>query len=112
MATGKANDSKVFSCSTCEFTVNFHYKGRKPPFANCILLHEDCYIIKDPFSTSGGFVTVGGMCSMCGKDVCMSTHCSLFYTQRFCFRCALNNLHEFPHELQLEIMQRMESKNG
>lgn len=37
-----------------------------------IRLLEDCYIMKDPFSTSGGFICIGGNCSLCGCSVCMS----------------------------------------
>lgn len=28
--------------------------------------------MKDPFSTTGGFITIGGICSVCGINVCMS----------------------------------------
>uniref|UniRef100_A0A2C9KLZ3 Cysteine-rich DPF motif domain-containing protein 1 n=1 Tax=Biomphalaria glabrata TaxID=6526 RepID=A0A2C9KLZ3_BIOGL len=103
------HDRRLFSCTTCDFTVDYHYKGRKPPFANCILLHEECYVLKDPFSSSGGFVTVGGLCSMCNRDVCLSNGCSLFYTQRFCTNCSVKHIQEFPHELQQEIMHKLKS---
>ncbi|CAL1526634.1 unnamed protein product [Lymnaea stagnalis] len=102
---------KQFSCSSCDFVIDYHYKGRKPAFAKCILLHEDCFIMKDPFSTSGGFINVGGMCSLCGRNVCMSNDCSLFYTQRFCLNCAAENIQEFPLELQLEITQKLRTKD-
>ncbi|RUS91510.1 hypothetical protein EGW08_000731, partial [Elysia chlorotica] len=89
-----------FNCTACDFVVDYHYKGRQPPFAKCIMLLEDCYIMKDPFSTFGGFVTVGASCSLCCKDVCLSSDCSLFYTQRFCLTCAHQNLQEFPKQIQ------------
>ncbi|CAG5121876.1 unnamed protein product [Candidula unifasciata] len=100
---------KTFSCSSCDFVVEYQYQGRKPPFAKNIMLVEDCYIMKDPFSTSGGFVCVGGICSLCGCSVCMSNDCSLFYTQRFCLKCAGKNMKEFPPELQQEISHRLNS---
>ncbi|KAK3743346.1 hypothetical protein RRG08_061282 [Elysia crispata] len=98
--------SKRFTCTSCDFVVDYHFKGRQPPFAKCIMLLEDCYIMKDPFSTSGGFVTVGGSCSLCSKDVCLSADCSLFYTQRFCLTCAHRNQQEFPKQIQEEILHR------
>ncbi|GFO06411.1 cysteine-rich dpf motif domain-containing protein 1 [Plakobranchus ocellatus] len=97
---------KRFICGRCDFTAGYHYKGRQPPFANSIMLLEDCYIMKDPFSTFGGFITIGGNCSLCFKDVCVSADCSLFYTQRFCLKCAYLNLKEFPKTLQQEILSR------
>ncbi|BFZ08277.1 hypothetical protein BsWGS_11316 [Bradybaena similaris] len=106
MAT-KDSDAQTFTCSSCDFTVDYHYKGRKPPFAKNIVLLEDCYIMKDPFSTSGGFICVGGNCSLCGCSVCMSNDCSLFYTRRLCLKCAGKNIKEFPLELQQEISHRI-----
>ncbi|XP_059179500.1 cysteine-rich DPF motif domain-containing protein 1-like [Physella acuta] len=103
---------KSFVCSLCDISFDYHYKGRKPPFAKCILLLEDCFVLKDPFSTSGGFINVGGMCSLCGKNVCLSNECSLFYVQRFCLNCAHINLQEFPMELQREITEKMKAKDN
>ncbi|XP_005092263.1 cysteine-rich DPF motif domain-containing protein 1 [Aplysia californica] len=99
-----------FSCSYCDFAVDYHYKGRKPPFAKNILMLEDCYVMKDPFSTSGGFISVGGMCSLCARNVCMANTCSLFYTQRFCLNCVADRLEEFPQEIQQEVSQRLKER--
>ena len=96
-----------FSCSTCDFAVDYHYKGRKPPFAKSIMLLEDCFIMKDPFSTSGGYICVGGICSVCSKTVCMSNTCSIFYTRRFCLDCVNHQIHEFPKEIQMELSHRL-----
>ena len=36
-------------------------------------LLEDAYVMKDPFSSEGGIITLGSHCSLCEKAVCLST---------------------------------------
>jgi len=108
---GKETEKREFKCLFCDFVVEYHYFGQKPPFTKDILLLEDCYIMKDPFSTSGGFICVGGSCSLCRLNVCMSATCSMFYTKRFCLKCITENIEEFPSEIKQEVFQKMNNSS-
>ncbi|XP_025108691.1 cysteine-rich DPF motif domain-containing protein 1-like [Pomacea canaliculata] len=105
-----AEKSKQFTCKLCDFSIEYHYFGTKPPFAKAVVLLEECYIMKDPFSTTGGFITIGGICSVCGINVCMSNDCSLFYTRRFCIPCVLKHVKEFPKEIQQEVERKRQER--
>lgn len=108
-------ESLKFQCYLCNLYANYDYYGHKPMdhfnsqrYTNKekLLLLEDCYICADPFSDfkSKQFLILGAKCSICTKEVCVSNECSLFYyKKRFCMKCALNNLTEFPDEIKKEL---------
>ena len=60
-------------------------------------LLEDCYIMKDPFSTSGGLITVGGTCCQCGSVICMSNVSTQFCYIIIMFLFALSFLFSMDH---------------
>ncbi|XP_076469432.1 cysteine-rich DPF motif domain-containing protein 1-like [Babylonia areolata] len=105
-------DKKQFTCSLCKFQIEYHYHGNKPPFAKALTLLEECYVMKDPFSTSGGLITLGSTCSLCHSVVCMSPDCSLFYSKRFCLPCVVRHLEEFPAEIQEEVSRKQKQESG
>ncbi|KAL3851811.1 hypothetical protein ACJMK2_015516 [Sinanodonta woodiana] len=98
--------SKEFICSSCNFKTQYHYFGKKPPFVKSLVMMEDAYIMKDPFSSEGGIIPLGSHCTICGKSVCLSLECSIFYTKRFCVHCVKENISEFPLEIQTEVMKK------
>lgn len=91
----------IVSCSYCNFEEQYHYKGKKPPFARSFVFLEEGYIIKDPFSPPDKrqCLLIAGDCSMCGKAVCCSSDCSLFYVKRYCVLCARKNSAYFPPQV-------------
>ncbi|XP_069101171.1 cysteine-rich DPF motif domain-containing protein 1-like [Argopecten irradians] len=94
---------KTFICKNCDFSSSYHYFGTKPPFVKSILLLEEAYVKKDPFSSEGGMITLGSHCHHCKLSVCCSPNCSLFYSKRFCLGCVGQNIEEFPREIQQDI---------
>ncbi|XP_052266416.1 cysteine-rich DPF motif domain-containing protein 1-like [Dreissena polymorpha] len=97
---------KEFLCSNCGLKVKYDYFGTKPPFAKSLLLMEDTFVMKDPFSSEVGIITLGSHCSLCQKSVCASQDCSIFYTKRFCMKCVHDNIEEFPNEIYQELKNR------
>ncbi|KAL6256033.1 hypothetical protein P5V15_013268 [Pogonomyrmex californicus] len=93
----------TFSCSLCSLKEHYDYKGAKPPFARQLIYSEECYVMKDPFSlpNRGEVLTLGADCSMCKRAVCLG--CSIFYTRRFCSKCASSNVQYFPPQLHDKI---------
>ncbi|KAJ8672976.1 hypothetical protein QAD02_004237 [Eretmocerus hayati] len=93
----------VWKCCHCRLEEHYDYKGNKPPFAKHLSFSEDCYIMKDPFSSlnRGEILILGGDCSICNRSVCLE--CSLFYAKRFCKACAFENSRYFPSEVQKKI---------
>ena len=100
----------VFQCKNCEFTTHYKYFGKQPPFCREIILLEDAYVVKDPFTREGGFMVIGSHCSLCHSEVCCNQKCSIFYSKRFCMQCCLNHLDEFPSEVQQEILKNRKSE--
>ena len=94
-----------FLCGTCGFLAKYDYFGRNPPFCKALVLLEEAYIIKDPFTDDRKAIVLGSHCSNCSKAVCVSTNCSLFYTKRFCKQCVKENIEEFPLEVKEEIFR-------
>ena len=72
---------------------------------------ENVYMIDDPYTESPHSICLGGKCSNCGVSVCADPQCSIFYTKRFCSRCAQQYISVFPQELHKEIMQMSNPKN-
>ena len=105
-----------FSCSVCQLIkVTCHYYGTRPPFARKLQLTEDSYVMKDPFCpppTSGQpnpeyFLVVGVKCTICESPVCKSPECSFYYGKTFCSQCTLQNIKEFPLEIQTKIRKQL-----
>ncbi|XP_064606507.1 cysteine-rich DPF motif domain-containing protein 1-like [Liolophura sinensis] len=101
-------ETKEFTCSNCMFSVKYNYFGTKPPFAKAVVLMEEAYVMKDPFSTDFGLIVIGSNCSLCLNPVCGSQSCSVFYTKRFCLACAANKLEEFPSQIQQEVSKNLQ----
>ncbi|XP_039625188.1 cysteine-rich DPF motif domain-containing protein 1 isoform X1 [Polypterus senegalus] len=98
---------QLFSCDLCGLTSPFSYYGQKPPNTRSIVLLEECYVMKDPFSPEKDkFMIIGSRCSLCNKNVCVGMECSLFYTKRFCLPCVNIHFKEFPDQVQMEIAKR------
>ncbi|KAM9846039.1 cysteine-rich DPF motif domain-containing protein 1 [Aulostomus maculatus] len=98
---------KTFNCQLCGFTSPFTYYGQKPPNTRAIVLLEECFVTKDPFSPDKEkFLVLGSSCSVCGVCVCVSSDCSLFYTRRFCVQCVNKHLDQFPHQIQAELAKK------
>ena len=93
----------TWKCYVCNLEEHYDYKGNKPNFAKHLSFLEDCYIMKDPFSSpnKGEILILGADCTICKSSVCMD--CSIFYTKRFCKICALHNVQHFPDKLKNKI---------
>ncbi|XP_033217075.1 cysteine-rich DPF motif domain-containing protein 1 [Belonocnema kinseyi] len=100
----KSETRGTFACGFCPLNEHFDYKGTKPPFARQLLYLEDCYIMKDPFSplNQGETLVLGADCSFCKTAVCLG--CSIFYTKRFCKKCALAHIKDLPKQLHKKII--------
>ncbi|KAM9824220.1 cysteine-rich DPF motif domain-containing protein 1 [Neosynchiropus ocellatus] len=98
---------KVFCCQLCSLSSPFTYFGQKPPNTRAIVLLEDCFLTKDPFSPDKEkFLILGSNCSMCGVCVCVGGDCSLFYTRRFCMECVRKHLDQFPQQIRAELAKK------
>ncbi|XP_041934786.1 cysteine-rich DPF motif domain-containing protein 1 [Alosa pseudoharengus] len=97
----------MFTCETCDLSTPFTYYGQKPPNTRAIVLLEESYVLKDPFSPNRDkFIVLGAKCTLCSKVVCIGTDCSLFYTKRFCLPCVRENLDQFPQQIQAELAKK------
>ncbi|XP_073940799.1 cysteine-rich DPF motif domain-containing protein 1 isoform X3 [Castor canadensis] len=97
----------VFECQLCALTAPYSYVGQKPPNTQSVVLLEESYIMKDPFtSDKGRFLVLGARCSVCSKLVCVGPECSLFYSRRFCLPCVQENIGDFPQEIQRDMATR------
>jgi len=104
------NVGDIFKCSFCPLKEHYDYKGARPPFARQLVYSEECYIMKDPFSlpNRGEVLVLGADCSVCEHAVCLG--CSIFYTRRFCPKCASNNMQYLPPQLHGKIKNLMEKQ--
>ncbi|XP_023257805.1 cysteine-rich DPF motif domain-containing protein 1 [Seriola lalandi dorsalis] len=104
---------KTFSCQLCGLTSPYTYYGQKPPNTRAIVLLEECFVTKDPFSPDKEkFLVLGSSCSLCNLCVCVGSDCSLFYTKRFCMQCVNKHLHQFPHQIQSELAKKKQSSKA
>ncbi|XP_055252488.1 cysteine-rich DPF motif domain-containing protein 1 isoform X2 [Moschus berezovskii] len=72
------NPLGVFKCQLCALTAPYSYKGQQPPDCQSVVLLEECYVLRDPFTPDKGrFLIVGSRCSMCGRLVCVGPANSL-----------------------------------
>ncbi|XP_071645692.1 putative transferase CAF17 homolog, mitochondrial [Temnothorax longispinosus] len=97
------NVGGTFTCSFCPLKEHYDYKGVRPPFARQLVYSEECYVMKDPFSlpNRGQILVLGANCSVCEHAVCLG--CSIFYTRRFCPKCASSNMQYLPPQLHSRI---------
>uniref|UniRef100_A0A3P9JYE8 Cysteine-rich DPF motif domain-containing protein 1 n=1 Tax=Oryzias latipes TaxID=8090 RepID=A0A3P9JYE8_ORYLA len=101
------NPPKTFTCHLCGFSTAFTYYGQKPPNTRAIVLLEECFVTRDPFSPDKEkFLVLGSTCSLCKTCVCVGSDCSLFYTKRFCMQCVGKHLDQFPHQIQAELAKK------
>ncbi|XP_029485845.1 cysteine-rich DPF motif domain-containing protein 1 [Oncorhynchus nerka] len=97
----------MFTCHLCNLSTPFTYYGQKPPNTRAIVLLEECFVTKDPFSPDGErFLILGSNCSLCHITVCVGTGCSLFYSKRFCMQCVNKHLDQFPPHIQAELAKK------
>ncbi|KAM9772611.1 cysteine-rich DPF motif domain-containing protein 1 [Syngnathus typhle] len=103
----RENRQKTFTCQLCDLRCPYTSYGQKPPNTRAIVLLEECYVTKDPFSPDKEkFLVLGSKCSLCGVTVCVGSDCSLFYTKRFCLRCVNKNLQQFPRQIRTELAKK------
>ncbi|XP_016077702.1 PREDICTED: cysteine-rich DPF motif domain-containing protein 1 isoform X2 [Miniopterus natalensis] len=92
----------VFECQLCALTAPYSYVGQKPPNTQSVILLEESYVMKDPFTPDKDrFLILGSRCSICSR-----LECSLFYSKRFCLPCVQENVHAFPQEIQQDLEKR------
>nr|XP_046234662.1 cysteine-rich DPF motif domain-containing protein 1 [Scatophagus argus] len=104
---------KIFTCLLCDLSSPFTYFGQKPPNTRAIVLLEECFVTKDPFSPDKEkFLVLGSNCSLCNMRVCVGSDCSLFYTKRFCMQCVNKHLDQFPHQIQAELAKKKQSSKA
>ncbi|XP_024435146.1 cysteine-rich DPF motif domain-containing protein 1 [Desmodus rotundus] len=97
----------VFECQLCALTAPYSYVGQKPPNTQSIILLEESFVTKDPFTPDKDrFLILGSKCSICGRLVCVGPECSLFYSKRFCLPCVQENVHAFPQEIRQDLEKR------
>lgn len=97
----------VFECQLCSLTAPYSYIGQKPPDTQSVIILEESYIMKDPFTIDRDrFLILGSRCSLCGRQVCVGPDCSLFYSKRFCLPCVRENIDAFPQEIQQDLEKR------
>ncbi|VFV21295.1 Hypothetical predicted protein [Lynx pardinus] len=97
----------VFKCQLCALTAPYSYVGQKPPDTQSVVLLEESYVMKDPFtSDKGRFLVLGSQCSLCSRLVCVGPECSLFYSKRFCLPCVQENVDAFPWEIRQDLGKR------
>ncbi|XP_056877784.1 cysteine-rich DPF motif domain-containing protein 1 [Takifugu flavidus] len=105
--TSSETPQNIFSCQLCDLRSPYSYYGQKPPNTRAIVLLEECFVTKDPFSPDREkFLILGSECSLCRKRVCVGSDCSLFYTKRFCMECVNKHLNQFPHQIQAELAKK------
>lgn len=61
-----------FKCQLCGLTAPYTYYGQKPPNTHSIVILEDSYVMKDPFTPDKEkFLILGSLCSLCRRTVCV-----------------------------------------
>ncbi|XP_017158280.1 cysteine-rich DPF motif domain-containing protein 1 isoform X2 [Poecilia reticulata] len=62
----------TFNCQLCGLSTSYTYYGQKPPNTRAIVLLEECFVAKDPFSPDKEkFLVLGSACSLCNMCVCV-----------------------------------------
>ncbi|XP_006888188.1 PREDICTED: cysteine-rich DPF motif domain-containing protein 1 [Elephantulus edwardii] len=97
----------VFECQLCALSAPYSYVGQKPPNTRSVILLEESYVLKDPFTADRDrFLVLGSRCSVCSRLVCVAPECSLFYSKRFCLPCVREYMDAFPKEIQQDVEKR------
>ncbi|XP_065801539.1 cysteine-rich DPF motif domain-containing protein 1 isoform X1 [Muntiacus reevesi] len=66
------NPLGVFKCQLCALTAPYSYKGQQPPDCQSVVLLEESYVTRDPFTPDRGrFLILGSRCSVCSRLVCV-----------------------------------------
>ncbi|XP_071407621.1 cysteine-rich DPF motif domain-containing protein 1 isoform X2 [Pithys albifrons albifrons] len=64
-----------FECQLCGLTAPCMYYGPKPPNSPSIVILEEAYVMKDPFTPDKDkFIILGSHCSLCNRSMCVGTH--------------------------------------
>nr|XP_023395774.1 cysteine-rich DPF motif domain-containing protein 1 isoform X1 [Loxodonta africana] len=62
----------MFECQLCALSAPYSYVGQKPPDTRSVVLLEESYILKDPFTADRDkFLVLGSRCSVCSRLVCV-----------------------------------------
>ncbi|XP_074231844.1 cysteine-rich DPF motif domain-containing protein 1 isoform X3 [Camelus bactrianus] len=62
----------MFECQLCSLTAPYSYVGQQPPDTQSVVLLEESYVMRDPFTADKGrFLILGSRCSLCGRLVCV-----------------------------------------
>ncbi|KAM9674036.1 cysteine-rich DPF motif domain-containing protein 1 isoform 3-T3 [Trichechus inunguis] len=62
----------VFECQLCALSAPYSYVGQKPPNTRSVVLLEESYVLKDPFTADRDkFLVLGSRCSVCSRLVCV-----------------------------------------
>ncbi|XP_023077509.1 cysteine-rich DPF motif domain-containing protein 1 isoform X1 [Piliocolobus tephrosceles] len=62
----------VFECELCALTAPYSYVGQEPPNTQSMVLLEESYVMKDPFTShKDRFLVLGSRCSLCSRLVCV-----------------------------------------
>nr|XP_009677023.1 PREDICTED: cysteine-rich DPF motif domain-containing protein 1 isoform X2 [Struthio camelus australis] len=70
----EAQPKGEFKCQLCGLTAPYTYYGQKPPNTRSIVLLEESYVMKDPFTPEKDkFLILGSQCSLCSRSVCVGT---------------------------------------
>ncbi|KAG7259831.1 hypothetical protein CRUP_006963 [Coryphaenoides rupestris] len=102
----------TFTCGSCGLSSPYSYYGQKPPNTRAIVLLEECFVTKDPFSPDKErFLVLGSRCSLCDRETCVGADCSIFYTRRFCVRCVNKNLEQFPAQIRSELTAKRQASS-
>lgn len=98
-------DRPIFQCTNCDLIERYDNFGNRVPFNRNIRTKTDFYLTRDPFSPRNKkqFLILGSVCSVCDKDVCVRSECSIFYSKFFCSICARKNVSHFPSCIQKKI---------
>ncbi|XP_036134080.1 cysteine-rich DPF motif domain-containing protein 1 isoform X4 [Molossus molossus] len=76
----------VFECQLCALAAPYSYVGQKPPDTQSVILLEESYVMKDPFTPDkAGFLILGSRCSVCSRlDGDLLSSCSWGTFQSIC----------------------------
>ncbi|NWH49952.1 CDPF1 protein, partial [Fregata magnificens] len=106
-APKEAQPTGEFKCQLCGLTAPYTYYGQKPPNTRSIVLLEESYVMKDPFTPDKDkFLILGSILCILLTMLFSSQECSLFYSKRFCLPCVNENLKAFPLEIQEDMDKR------
>ncbi|XP_041341962.1 cysteine-rich DPF motif domain-containing protein 1 [Pyrgilauda ruficollis] len=95
-----------FKYELCELSALCTYYGWMSPNSHLIVLLEEAYVMRDPFTPDKDkFLIIRSCCSLC-REQCVGADCSLFYSKSFCLPCVKEKLKAFPLEIQEDMDKR------